>query len=120
MPLSAARTIEAFNAAFNRKDLEELAALITDDCRFENTFPRPDGQAHSGKASVLASWASFFESSPSARFEVEEVVDAGDRCIVRWVYRWVDRGGAPGHVGGLDLFCVRDGKVAEKLSYVKG
>ena len=30
------------------------------------------------------------------------------------------RDGTPGHVRGVDVFRVRDGKVAEKLSYVKG
>jgi hypothetical protein len=33
---------------------------------------------------------------------------------------WADGNGQPGHVRGVDLFRVRDGKVAEKLSYVKG
>jgi hypothetical protein len=44
---------------------------------------------------------------------------AGDRCVVRWRYDWV-REGEAGHVRGVDLFRVREGKVAEKLSYVKG
>jgi len=39
--------------------------------------------------------------------------------VVRWIYRWV-RDGQEGHVRGVDVFRVRDGKVAEKLSYVKG
>jgi hypothetical protein len=30
------------------------------------------------------------------------------------------RDGKPWHLGGVDLFKVTDGKVAEKLSYVKG
>jgi len=32
----------------------------------------------------------------------------------------VGKDGAPVHIRGVDLFRVRDGKVAEKLSYVKG
>jgi hypothetical protein len=32
-----------------------------------------------------------------------------------WRYSWAD-----GHVRGVDVIRVRDGKVAEKLSYVKG
>jgi hypothetical protein len=43
------------------------------------------------------------------------MVVAGDRATVLWRFDW---GG--GHVRGIDLFKVRDGKVAEKLSYVKG
>jgi hypothetical protein len=31
-----------------------------------------------------------------------------------------DTAGNAGHVRGVDAFRVRDGKVAEKLSYVKG
>ncbi|HXD80260.1 MAG TPA: hypothetical protein VNU27_01685 [Candidatus Acidoferrum sp.] len=40
---------------------------------------------------------------------------AGDRPVVRWRFDWGD-----GHIRGIDLFKVRHGKVAEKLSYVKG
>jgi hypothetical protein len=39
---------------------------------------------------------------------------------MRWRHRWIDQAGTRGHVRGVDLFRVRDGKVAEKLSYVKG
>lgn len=109
--------IDAFNAAFNRHDIAEVMALMTSDCVFENTFPAPDGTRVEGQAAVRTAFAEFFRQSPQARFESEEVVAMGERCAVRWVYRWDDSGG---HVRGIDLFRVRDGKVAEKLSYVKG
>jgi SnoaL-like domain len=48
-------------------------------------------------------------------FETEEMIDAGDRVVVRWRYSW-----GSGHVRGIDVFTVRDGLVAQKLSYVKG
>jgi len=60
-----------------------------------------------------------FRRSPQARFETEEIFAAGDRCVVQWTYHWVKEG-KPGHVRGVDIFRVRDGKLAEKLSYVKG
>ncbi len=41
--------------------------------------------------------------------------DAGDRCVVRWVYSWV-KDGTRGHVRGVDVFRVRDGLVAEKMA----
>ena len=50
----------------------------------------------------------------------EEAFAAGDRCLVRWLYRYTSADGQKGHIRGVDLFRVRDGKVAEKLSYVKG
>jgi hypothetical protein len=35
--------------------------------------------------------------------------------VQRWRYTWEG-----GHVRGVDLFSVRDGRIAEKRSYVKG
>jgi len=92
---------------------------MTADCVFENTRPAPDGTRVVGQAAVRAFWEDFFTRSRQARFETEDVFSAGDRCAVQWIYRWV-RDGQVGHVRGVDLFRVRDGKVAEKLSYVKG
>jgi len=92
---------------------------MTDDCVFENTRLSPDGTRIEGHAAVRAFWTQFFHNSPKARFDTEEIFDAGDRCVVRWTYHWLKATGN-GHVRGVDLFRVRDGKVAEKLSYVKG
>ncbi|MBM3926503.1 MAG: nuclear transport factor 2 family protein [SAR202 cluster bacterium] len=96
--------IERFNEAFNRHDVDGVMALMTEDCVFESTNPPPDGPRYEGQEEVRAFWEKFFKSSPDARFETEEMFAAGDRCVVRWV----------------DVFRVGDGKVAEKLSYVKG
>ena len=112
-------TIHRFNEAFNRHDVDAVMELMTDDCVFDNTRPPPDGERIVGQAAVRAFWAEFFRRSPDARFDTEEIFAAGDRCVVRWTYHWV-KDGKPGHVRGVDIFRVRDGKVAEKLSYVKG
>jgi ketosteroid isomerase-like protein len=112
-------TVNRFNEAFNRHDVAAIMALMTDDCVFDSTRPVPDGERLQGQAAVRAFWEGMFRRSPHARFETEEIVGLGERCVVRWVYHWI-REGQPGHVRGIDLFHVRDGKVAEKLSYVKG
>jgi ketosteroid isomerase-like protein len=113
-------TIEEFNGAFARHDADAVASLMTDDCVFENTFPAPDGTRYLGPDANRSFWSDFFKGSPQAKFETEEMFACGDRCVVRWTYRWVDESGQPGHVRGVDVFRVRGGKVAEKLSYVKG
>jgi ketosteroid isomerase-like protein len=112
--------IARFNDAFNRHDVDGVVAAMTEDCVFENTQPPPDGARYEGQAAVRDFWRRFFAASPHARFETEEAVAAGDRAAVRWRYSWRDADGAEGHVRGMDLFRVRNGKVAEKLSYVKG
>jgi ketosteroid isomerase-like protein len=112
--------VERFDAAFNRHDVDAVMAAMTDDCVFETTYPPPDGQHYTGCAAVRAAWEAFFQSSPHAVFEIEEVFACGDRATVRWLYRWLDTAGQAGHVRGVDVIRVRDGKVAESLAYVKG
>ncbi len=111
--------VERFNTAFNHHDVDAIMHCMTADCIFENTRPAPDGTKLVGEAAVRAYWEEFFVRSPQARFETEELFATADRCVVRWTYHWV-RDGKPGHVRGADVFRVRDGKVAEKYSYVKG
>lgn len=106
--------VEAFGAAWGAHDLEATLALVTDDCAFESTGPAPDGARHVGKDDVRRAWQPIF-GDVAAVFEAEETFAAGDRVVQRWRYSWAD-----GHVRGVDVFRVRDGLVAEKLSYVKG
>jgi len=111
--------VERFNEAFNRHDADALASLLTEDTVFEDTSPAPDGKRIEGKTAVVAFWREWFARNPDARFEAEEMIVSGDRAVVRWVYRKM-RNGQPWHIRGVDLFTVRDGKVAAKLAYVKG
>ena len=112
--------VRRFNEAFDRQDAGGVMLAMTEDCVFENTCPPPDGERYLGQGAVRGFWVRFFESSPGARFSPEEMFAAGDRCVVRWRYDWVGKDGTPGHIRGVDIFRVRDGKVAEKLAYVKG
>lgn len=106
--------VEAFGAAWADHDLGAALALVTDDCVFDATSPAPDGARHVGPAAIATAWQPIFEDA-SSRFEPEETFALGDRVVQRWRYSWDG-----GHIRGADLFKVRDGKVAEKLSYVKG
>jgi ketosteroid isomerase-like protein len=113
------RTVERFNDAFNRHDVEAVAALLTDDTVFEDTSPAPDGRRVQGKAAVVDFWREWFSRNADAHFDAEEVIVSGDRATVLWVYRKL-RNGQPWHLRGVDIFAVRDGKIAAKLAYVKG
>jgi ketosteroid isomerase-like protein len=117
---STLAVIQRFEDALNRHDLAGVMALMTHDCVFENTFPPPGGARHEGQAAVRAALEAFFTSSGQSAFETEELFACGDRAVVRWLYRWVDAHGVTGHVRGVDVLRVRDGKVAESLAYVKG
>ena len=120
MPAETTRlVIDRFNEAFNRHDANALAAWLTDDTVFEDTSPAPDGRRVEGRDAVVEYWRTWFVRNPDAVFETEDVIVSGDRAVVRWIYRKM-RKGQPWHLRGVDVFTVRDGKVAAKLAYVKG
>jgi ketosteroid isomerase-like protein len=108
------RVVEAFGVAWANHDLDAALAMVADDCVFDATGPAPDGTSCVGVDAIRAVWRPIFDD-PNSRFEEEETFQAGDRVVQRWCYSFDG-----GHVRGVDLFRVRDGKVAEKLSYVKG
>lgn len=111
---SALEVVEAFGEAWASHDLDGSLAMVTDDCVFDATGPAPDGVRHVGPAAIRKAWQTIFDDV-SSKFEPEETFAAGDRVVQLWRYDWDG-----GHVRGVDLFKVRDGKVAEKFSYVKG
>ncbi|NIK56592.1 TIGR03086 family metal-binding protein [Kribbella shirazensis] len=116
----ASSVIERFGAAFDAGDLDTAMSLVTEDVVFESTSPSPDGVRLEGANAVRAEWARLFEETTDPHFETEETVVLGDRAVVRWQYSWRDSSGDRGHVRGVDVLRLRDGKIAEKLSYVKG
>lgn len=109
----AVAVVARFNTAWAAHDLAAVLALTSDDCVFESTAP-PDGDHCVGHDAIRAAWEPIFADRAS-QFTVEETLAAGSRVVQRWRYDWGD-----GHVRGVDVFAVRDGKVAEKLAYVKG
>jgi ketosteroid isomerase-like protein len=109
------RTLDAFNEAFNKHDVDAMMLLMTADCLFESTYPPPDGSAYRGQAAVRSYWELFFVQSPRAYLHFEDILVMGECAVQRWRYTWDD-----GHVRGVDVITFREGLIAEKLSYVKG
>ena len=121
-PITAATIdlVHSYNDAFNKGDVEGVMAAMTDDCIVETPMPPPDGTRFQGQKAVRALWNEFFQSSSSIEFDTEDLFASGDRCLVQWTFKWVGQDNQPGSVRGVDLFRIRDGKVSEKLVYVKG
>jgi ketosteroid isomerase-like protein len=116
----AVEVIIGFNDALNRRDLDTMMGLMAEDCIFENTYPPPDGTCYKGQAAIRAFWEDFFRSSNQAQFDIEEIFGLENRCVMRWIYHWVDQAGQAGHIRGVDLYKLTNDLIAEKLSYVKG
>src|SRR5438874_414055 len=114
MAKTPTEVVEAFGAAWAAHDLEATLGLITEDCVFDATGPAPDGTRYVGPISIRQAWQPIFDDV-SAQFVAEETFSATDRVVQLWRYSWDG-----GHIRGVDVFKVRNSKVAEKLSYVKG
>ena len=108
-----------FNNETKRHDLDAMMALTGQDVIFESTSP-PNGERFESQVAVRACWQELFRGSPHARFEAEELIASGDRCTVRWRYVFDEERPDEGHVRGVDAFRVANGKIVEKLAYVKG
>jgi ketosteroid isomerase-like protein len=108
------KVVELFGAAWGEHDLDAALNLVTEDCVFDATGPAPDGASYVGPAAIRAAWEPIFDDR-SSHFEEEEIFGLGERVVQRWRYSWEG-----GHVRGVDIYLIRDGKVAEKRSYVKG
>ncbi len=111
--------VTQFNDALNRHDVDAMMQRMTEDCVFENTDPPPDGARYAGQRAVRTFWEEFFRDAQQQTIEIEEIFATGNRCVMRWVYRWQSADAKPGHVRGVDIYAIRDGRIAEKLSYVK-
>jgi ketosteroid isomerase-like protein len=114
MPTSPTEVVDAFGAAWAAHDLDATLALVTEDCTFDATGPAPDGIRSVGPDAIRKAWQGIFDDTAST-FEAEDTFAAGDRVVQLWRYSWDG-----GHVRGVDIFRVRDGRVSEKFSYVKG
>ena len=114
------KVVEELEEALNRRNVDAFMALITDDCVFENTSPPPDGERYEGRSAIRTFLEDFFHATPSIDFQTEDLFASGNRCVVRWVFHWINSAGEHGHMRGVDVFHIRNGKMAEDFAYVKG
>jgi hypothetical protein len=105
--------VAAFGTACNAHDLEEALSFCAPHIVFESTTP-PDGDRVVGHEALRDVWRPIFED-PATHVDVEGTIVAGDRVVQQCLYSWGD-----GHVRAVDIYRVVDGKIVEKLSYVKG
>jgi predicted SnoaL-like aldol condensation-catalyzing enzyme len=111
---SGVRAVIDFNDAFNRHDVDGMMKLTSEDTVFENTSPAPDGTAYKGKKTVTKFWREFFRESPQAHIDIEEIFGMGFHVTMRWKYTWGD-----GHVRGVDVFKLKDGRSAKSCLTLK-
>jgi hypothetical protein len=113
LDVETADVIRRFNDVFQRHDPTDLAEIVSPDCVIENT----DGARYVGRDACVDLW-SRIATAPATRFELEDVVVAGERATIRWRLFWGD--GPEDSVRGVNLMRVQEGRITEALGYVKG
>lgn len=99
-----------FNERINGRDIDGLAALITDDHTF---IDREDG-IYRGKERMTQGWIEFFQNFPEYRNTFSRVESRGDLVILIGYATW-SKGAQPDHA--IWTATIRDDKVAEWRIY---
>jgi uncharacterized protein (TIGR02246 family) len=105
--------IDDYNDAWNRQDLDAVAAMHADDIVFHNWTA---GERVEGAAAVRAHIGGIFERWPSLRF-TGRTMRVGDDFVVS---EWTARASTDGETlewDGIDVFPIVGGKIARKDVY---
>jgi steroid delta-isomerase-like uncharacterized protein len=117
-----------FEQLTNKQDVGFVDTLFTDDIAFHDPAIVPDGEAH-GHAEVKQFFSVFFKVFPDVHFEIDDFFAEGDRVAIRFTWTGTHKTEFLGielkerHVSvpGIDIFHVRDGKIAEvRVAFDRG
>ena len=120
MPDAIDDLFRRFGKAFNKADVEEIAACVTEDFEWRlNAGGAPSGAVLKGKDALRAHFADKSKAHREARYSEARIHRAGDKLFGTFRVTGVDHAGQPFDRYGIDLYELRDGKIALKDSYLK-
>ncbi|MET0839457.1 MAG: ester cyclase [Marmoricola sp.] len=117
-----------FEELTNKRDVGVVEQLFTDDIAFYDPALVPDGEAH-GHAEVRQFFSVFFKVFPDLEFRIDDFFAEGEKVAIRFTWTGTHRTEFLGielkerHVAvpGIDIFHVRDGKIAEvRVAFDRG
>ena len=106
--------LAAYDDAWNRQDLDAVASMHTDDVVFEN---HTAGERAEGAAAVRSHIGGIFERWPSLRFANRRLYVADGFAVSEWTATATRPDGVTIEWDGVDVFPLRDGKIARKDVY---
>lgn len=114
------RLLLAYRDAFNRHEVAAILDLFSADCCFESADPAPLGTTITGQTALEEYLLNFFRTYPQVHIQIEEVFALGLRGVMRWKLTWVAEDGQAQIRRGMDLFQIKNERICEKLTYIKG
>lgn len=114
-------TLAAFNAAWNRHDLDALMSFMSDDCVF-HAVAGPDelGRSFIGPEAVRAGFAAAFTACPDAQWTDGAHFVVGERGVSESTFRGTRAAdGLRIEARMVDVFTFSGGKIAVKNAFRK-
>lgn len=111
----------AHTEAWNRRDVEALMSLFSEDCVFEASGGEEVcGTRYKGSEAVREAFAAVFTSMPDAQWSGgRHYILAPDYGVSEWTLTGTLPDGRRLEVNGCDFLTVRDGVIVSKNSYRK-
>jgi ketosteroid isomerase-like protein len=106
--------IAAYDAAWNRQDLDAVCGFHADDIVFHN---HTAGERVEGAGAVREHICGIFERWPTLRFASRRLYAADDFAVSEWTATATRPDGVEIEWDGVDVFPIRDGKIARKDVY---
>src|SRR3954451_20152576 len=104
------KIMRAVYEALNRGGFASAISYAHPEIEFHTYAQSPQAGVYRGKEAVLRYNVDLFEQFESIRFEIDELVDAGDRVVVVTTQHAVPKGGRQEmHVQVAEVWVVRDG-----------
>ena len=108
------RTYEATNSG----DYDTAESYLHPEIEFHTYGRSPEAGVYRGKEAVGQYNQGLFQQFERIRFELEELVDAGDRVVVVTTQHALPKGGEQEmNVHVAEVWTIRDGLLAERRSY---
>jgi ketosteroid isomerase-like protein len=104
--------------AANQGDYDSAESYIHPEIEFHTYAQSPEAGVYRGKEAVRRYNEGLFERFESTRFEIEELLDAGDQVVVVTTQCAVPKGGEQEMtVRVVEVWTIREGMLAERCSY---
>ncbi len=107
--------VRSYLASFAGRDPDAIAAHVSED--FVNEHTAALGEGCVGRSEYRARLRGFLADMHDLRYEIEELVIDGDRCVAAYTMtaRW--RGERPISVRGVQRLVVSDGTIVARTDY---